>query len=81
MDKKWSSVGNKSNQRWLWQAVDHKTNTVIGQGYSCKHTYLTHYLFLMQGLCKVLFVFYEELQIFNLLIRPYKLFCISKACC
>nr|WP_198246668.1 IS1 family transposase [methane-oxidizing endosymbiont of Gigantopelta aegis] len=22
-------VGNKSNQRWLWHAVDHKTNTVL----------------------------------------------------
>jgi IS1 family transposase len=22
-------VGKKSNQRWLWHAVDHATNTVI----------------------------------------------------
>jgi insertion element IS1 protein InsB len=22
-------VGNKSNQRWLWYAVDHATNTVL----------------------------------------------------
>ncbi|MSP28303.1 MAG: transposase, partial [Methylococcales bacterium] len=25
----WSYVGNKSNQRWLWHAVDHTTNTVL----------------------------------------------------
>ena len=29
MDEQWSFVGNKSNQRWLWHAVDHKTNTVL----------------------------------------------------
>ena len=23
MDEQWSYVGNKSNQRWLWYAVDH----------------------------------------------------------
>lgn len=28
MDEQWSFVGNKSNQRWLWHAVDHATNTV-----------------------------------------------------
>lgn len=28
-DEQWSYVGNKSNQRWLWHAVDHATNTVI----------------------------------------------------
>ncbi|WP_366944994.1 IS1 family transposase, partial [Methylobacter sp.] len=26
MDEQWSFVGNKSNQRWLWYAVDHATN-------------------------------------------------------
>ena len=29
MDEQWSYVGNKSNQRWLWHAVDHDTNTVL----------------------------------------------------
>ena len=29
LDEQWSFVGNKSNQRWLWYAVDHKTNTVL----------------------------------------------------
>jgi len=29
IDEQWSFVGNKSNQRWLWYAVDHETNTVL----------------------------------------------------
>ena len=29
IDEQWSFVGKKSNQRWLWHAVDHATNTVI----------------------------------------------------
>ena len=29
MDEQWSYVGNKSNQRWLWYAVDHTTNMVL----------------------------------------------------
>lgn len=29
LDEQWSFVGNKSNQRWLWLAVDHSTNTVL----------------------------------------------------
>jgi len=29
LDEQWSFVGNKSNQRWLWHAVDHETNTVL----------------------------------------------------
>ena len=29
LDEQWSFVGNKSNQRWLWYAVDYKTNTVL----------------------------------------------------
>ena len=29
MDEQWSYVGKKSNQRWLWYAVDHTTNTVL----------------------------------------------------
>ena len=29
LDEPWSYVGNKSNQRWLWYAVDHASNTVL----------------------------------------------------
>lgn len=29
LDERWSFVGNKSNQRWLWFAVDHATNSVL----------------------------------------------------
>lgn len=29
LDEQWSYVGNKSNQRWLWYAVDHESNTVL----------------------------------------------------
>ena len=29
LDEQWSFVGNKPNQRWLWYAVDHATNTVL----------------------------------------------------
>ena len=29
LDEQWSFVGNKANQRWLWYAVDHATNTVL----------------------------------------------------
>jgi len=29
LDEQWSYVGNKSNQRWLWYAVDHPTNTLL----------------------------------------------------
>ena len=29
MDEQWSYVGDKSNQRWLWYAVDHATNTCL----------------------------------------------------
>jgi insertion element IS1 protein InsB len=25
----WSFVGKKTNQRWLWQAIDHETGTVL----------------------------------------------------
>ena len=28
-DEQWSFVGRKSNQRWLWYAVDHKTNALL----------------------------------------------------
>ncbi len=29
MDEQWSYVGNKSNQRWLWFAIDHASNTLL----------------------------------------------------
>ncbi len=29
LDEQWSFVGKKSLQRWLWYAVDHKTNTIL----------------------------------------------------
>ncbi|WP_243221633.1 IS1 family transposase [Methylobacter sp. S3L5C] len=29
LDEQWSYVGNKSNQRWLWHAIDHATNIVL----------------------------------------------------
>lgn len=29
LDEQWSYVGKKSNQRWLWYAVDHATNQVL----------------------------------------------------
>jgi IS1 family transposase len=31
VDEQWSWVGKKSNQRWLWHAVNHATNTVFGK--------------------------------------------------
>ena len=29
LDEQWSFVGNKSNQRWLWLAIDHASNNVL----------------------------------------------------
>ena len=29
LDEQWSFVGNKSNQRWLWYAIDHVSNNVL----------------------------------------------------
>lgn len=29
VDEQWSFVGTKSNQRWLWYAVDHATNILL----------------------------------------------------
>ncbi len=29
LDEQGSYVGNKSNQRWLWYAIDHNTNTIL----------------------------------------------------
>jgi hypothetical protein len=33
LDEQWSWVGNKSNQRWLWHAVDHATHTIFTHDY------------------------------------------------
>jgi IS1 family transposase/transposase-like protein len=33
LDEQWSFVGKKSNQRWLWHAVDHATNTVLAYAF------------------------------------------------
>jgi insertion element IS1 protein InsB len=29
MDEMWSYVGSKTNQRWLWHAIDRATGTVL----------------------------------------------------
>ena len=29
LDEMWSFVGRKTEQRWLWQALDHRTGTVL----------------------------------------------------
>jgi insertion element IS1 protein InsB len=29
IDEQWSFVQKKSNQRWIWYAVDHQTNTIL----------------------------------------------------
>ena len=29
IDEQWSFIGCKGNQRWLWHAIDHATNTVL----------------------------------------------------
>lgn len=29
IDEQWSFVGNKSNQRWIWYAVEHSTNVIL----------------------------------------------------
>ena len=29
LDEQWSFVGKKSNQRWIWYAVDHSTNRIL----------------------------------------------------
>lgn len=33
LDEQWSYVGNKSNQRWLWYAVDHASNSVLAYAF------------------------------------------------
>ena len=29
MDEQWSYVGKKSEQRWLWYAIDHASSTIL----------------------------------------------------
>jgi insertion element IS1 protein InsB len=29
LDEMWSFVGFKTDQRWLWQAIDHKTGQIL----------------------------------------------------
>jgi len=29
MDEMWSFVGSKSQQRWLWHAIDHHTGQIL----------------------------------------------------
>lgn len=33
LDEQWSFVGNKSNQRWLWYAIDHESNNVLAYAF------------------------------------------------
>ena len=33
IDEQWSFVSKKSNQRWLWYAIDHATNTVLAYAF------------------------------------------------
>ena len=32
-DEQWSFVKNKSNQRWIWSAVEHSTNTILAYAF------------------------------------------------
>ncbi|HJW31378.1 MAG TPA: IS1 family transposase [Saprospiraceae bacterium] len=32
VDERWSFVGRKGEQRWLWQALDHRTGAVLAYG-------------------------------------------------
>ena len=34
MDEQWSYVGKKSEQRWLWYAIDHVTKVVLAFSFS-----------------------------------------------
>ena len=29
LDEMWSYVGNKGQQRWLWQAIDHASGEIL----------------------------------------------------
>jgi len=34
VDEMWSFVGSKKCQRWLWQAIDHESGTILAYGLS-----------------------------------------------
>lgn len=36
MDEMWSFVKKKSNQRWLWHAIDHKTHDVLAYDFGAR---------------------------------------------
>ena len=44
MDEQWSYVGDKSNQRWLWYAIDHATNTVLAYVFGKRQDEVFQYL-------------------------------------
>lgn len=44
LDEQWSFVGKKSNQRWLWYAVDHDTNTVLAYVFGKRKDIVFHEL-------------------------------------
>ncbi len=37
IDEQWSFVGSKSNQRWIWYAVEHSTNTILAYVFLITH--------------------------------------------
>ena len=39
LDEQWSFVDKTSNQRWLWHAVDHSTNTVLAYVFGIQRFY------------------------------------------
>ena len=36
LDEQWSFVGNKSNQRWLWLAINHYTSEILAYTFGCR---------------------------------------------
>ncbi|MCK5831591.1 MAG: hypothetical protein KAH20_14955 [Methylococcales bacterium] len=32
IDEQWLFVGNKSNQLWIWSAIEHSTNIILTEG-------------------------------------------------
>lgn len=50
MDEMWSFCHDKSNQIWLWWAVDHKTNTPLAYTFGTReYKYLDELLELLSG--------------------------------
>ena len=53
MDEMWSFCHDKSQQVWLWWAIDHETNTPLAYVFGTReHKYLDELLRLMHELCK-----------------------------